>query len=76
MCVIDLSFSLKASLRCGISVLGSHFLCYPWLSLASFTFGFVHQLKIQNVLVMENTFHNGLDGTKILYTKLACFVTD
>jgi hypothetical protein len=59
------------------------YMCYfysPLLSFvfASFTFSFVNQLQTAYntvVLVMENIFHSGLDGTVILYTILACFVT-
>jgi hypothetical protein len=78
--VIDLSFSLKARLRSGRSVLCALFLCFPFLSfvLASFTFGFVHQLqKAENIIfwVMENIFDSGLDCTMIPYTILGGFVT-
>jgi hypothetical protein len=45
----------------------------------SLTSGFVHKLPTaENIifLVMENVFHSSLDGTIILYTILACFVTN
>ena len=59
MLVIDLSFSLKARLRSGRSVLSVLFLCFLLLSsvFASFTFGFVYQLQTAEntiFLVMEN----------------------
>jgi hypothetical protein len=50
----------------------------PSFLFLSFTFGFVHLLQTDEnaiFLVMEKTFHSGLNGTMILYTILACFVT-
>jgi hypothetical protein len=43
----------------------------------SFAFGFAHQLQTAKntmFVVIENIFHNGLDGTMILYTILPCSV--
>ena len=54
-CVIDLSLSLKASLRSGEAVLCALFLCFPFLSFVfvSFTFVFIHQLQIaENTIIM------------------------
>lgn len=68
MCVIDLAFSSKSSLRRGRSVLSALFLCFPILSFVFaffFTLGFVHQLlTAENTifLVQENIFDSGLDG--------------
>jgi hypothetical protein len=73
MRVIDVSLSLKASLRSGKSVLRALFQCFLFLS-----FGFVHQLQTAGntiFLVMEKIFHSGLDSTLSLYTILACSVT-
>ena len=74
MWVTDLSFSLKASLGSGRSVQYALFLCFPFLSfvLVPFTFVFFTQY---NVFSYGKIFHSGLDGTMILYTILACFVT-
>ena len=84
MCVIDLSFSLNASLRRGSSgryLLCALFLCSLFLSFdfASFTFNFVHQPQTAEntiFLIMENIFYSGLDGTVILHTCLFCSQTE
>ena len=75
MRVKDLTFSLKASLRSGMSVPCAVFLCFPFISLifAYFTFGFVHQLQTAGntiFLVMEKIFHICLDDTMTIYTIL------
>ena len=77
---MDLSFSLKASLWHGRSVLCALFLCFPVLSLIfeSFTFGFLQWLETAEntiFLIKENISNSGLDGTMILYTILARFAT-
>ena len=67
-------FGSGSSVLCSISMLTLLKLVF-----ASFTFGFVHQLQAaENTrgLVMEHIFHSGLDGSMILYTILACFVTN
>ena len=51
MSVIDILFSLKASLSCGRAVLCALFLCFSFLSLV-----FAENTII---LVLENIFHSG-----------------
>jgi hypothetical protein len=65
MLVIDMSFTLKASLIICRSVLCVLLLCSQFLSLvfAFFTFGCVHQLQTaENTIffVIGNIFHSGL----------------
>ena len=54
--------------------------CYGSCALfLSLTLGFVHQIQTAEktiLLVMETIFHSTLDGTMILNTTPACFVTN
>jgi hypothetical protein len=50
------------------------FLCFTILNII-FAFGFVHQLQTAENTIFLVIFHRGLDGTMIIYTILACFVT-